>query len=378
MRIAIDGRPSQHGRSGIGVYVSELVGSLARHYPQHVYVVIQECRPGFVVSFDESNVECVSVAPSDDRRFQRELWEQLELPLLLKSLNIDVYHATNYVLPSYRTLRCATVLTLHDASVLSIPQYYKLMPRMRMRHLIRRSARVADAVVTVSQFTLDEYQIYFGERFRQKARVIHLALPTDLRSDSYGKSRNAERRRPYILTVGAAQPRKNVERLIAATELLGPNGPGLVVVGNIGAIGGAAASAAESLRRESRYLQLPKVSNDDLSRLYEGAVAVVTASLYEGFGLPILEAFSFGVPVLASNIPAHIEVGGEAIVTFDPRSTRHMTDAIATLISDPVARGRLAEAGHTRLTQFSWRHAAAEHMAAYEWAVAQRAKRRNW
>ncbi len=158
----------------------------------------------------------------------------------------------------------------------------------------------------------------------------------------------------YVLHVGTLEPRKNVQRLVEATEML-PECQ-LVLVGGSGWSDGPIRAAIAQAGDRVRHI--PYVSGPDLRALYEGATLFAFPSLYEGFGMPVLEAMAAGVPVLCADIPVLREAGGEAASYVDPLDTDAIAGGIEALLADPVARERMIEQGRTQVTRFSWQRSA--------------------
>ena len=177
-----------------------------------------------------------------------------------------------------------------------------------------------------------------------------------------------------MLTVGTIEPRKNLERLVAACGPLFAEGlvDGLVIVGSKGWLyEGFFASLARTPWRER--IMLPGfVADADLPSLYAGATATVQPSLYEGFGLPILEAMACGSPVCASGVSSLPEVGGQAAVYFDPYNTEEITASLRQVLGDAEMREKMRQAGLARAALFSWTHTAQETLKLYEQVIAGR------
>jgi glycosyltransferase involved in cell wall biosynthesis len=160
--------------------------------------------------------------------------------------------------------------------------------------------------------------------------------------------------KPYILFVGTIQPRKNIAKLIEAVSLLKEKQVQLVVVGKKGWLWEEILAAPEKFKIADRVKFLDFVTNEDLPILYKNALCFVLPSLYEGFGLPVLEAMKFGCPTVISNVSSLPEVGGDASLYFDPQSVDDIAEKLDKVISDEKLRAEMTEKGYNQVKKFSW------------------------
>ena len=378
MRIAIDASSVPPKPAGAGVYAIELIRAMAAHDRHDGYAAfVREPAPGAsrwidALIEDRKNwrIEPVRVAA----RAQRTAWEQLRLPRRLRALGIDVLHSTHHTLPlgpaSFRR-----VVTVHDVTFFRIPQRYPLARRLYMQTSTQLAARVADAIIVPSETVRDDVRRFLhvpeakldvvyeaaAARFAPVARAAAAAV-----ARSYGIDG------PYVLSVGSLEPGKNRPRLIRALSDLRAEGIGhrLVVVGQRAWDYALELALVRELVMERQVIFPGYVRDEDLPSLYSGAEAVALPSLYEGFGLPVLEAMACGAPVLTSNTGATAEVAGAAALLVDPRSVDAIRDGLRALLCDPGLRADLRERGFERAGEFSWQRAAAETHEVYERVVA--------
>ena len=265
-------------------------------------------------------------------------------------------------------LGCPAVVTVHDISYARAPELFSGRDRMLFR-FVRGSLRRAARVIAVSEFTrgdvIDRYGLDpgkvvaipngVGERFRPlpeaEARV----------HDRFGINR------PYMLCVGALQPRKNVPIAIEAYSRLMGRGTDCELVVAGGDRGGRldVLDAILRTRLTGRVHLVGHVEDAEMPALYSAARALVFPSLYEGFGLPALEAMASGTPVIASNTTGLAEVVGDAGVTVDPRSAEDLAEAMGRILDDAALRERLVAAGLARASDFTWARAAAATAGVY-------------
>ena len=296
------------------------------------------------------------------------------LPLALRSAGASLVHV-NYVLPP--VCPCRGVTTVHDLSYLIFPQDAPPRDRLVLGALLRRSARQAAAVIAVSENTRRDVV----RRLRvpeDRVVVIHEAAPPGLRrvTDAAELARVrqvyglAER---YVLAVGNVQPRKNLPRLVDAFAAIHQEGLAgqLVIVGQDRWRSSDVAQGVEAHGLAGQVVFTGYVPDGDLSALYSGAAALAYPSLYEGFGLPVLEAMTCGAPVVTSSVSSLPEVAGDAALLVDARDTSAIAFALRALLGRPELAADLRERGFKRAALFSWQRAAQQTLAVYDWVLRQ-------
>ena len=354
MRIAIDVR--KYNDFGIGTYVRNLVHHLGRIDQETEYVLL--CRPQ-----DQGRIQVASpnfrtvVEPAPPYSIS----EQVRIPMTLLREHIDLFHAPHYVLPP--AIHCRSVVTIHDCIHLMFPQY---LPG-RLAHAYAKlqlwtAAHRSDRVLTVSEAS----KLDILRRFRvpaDKITVVYNAIderlshePTD--EDVERVSVRYQLKDPFALYVGNIKPHKNLERLIEAFHQLRQESAfetlKLVIIGD-------EISKYQGLRRAVHVHKLHKhvrflgfVPLETLSVLYRLASVFVFPSLYEGFGLPPLEAMYYGTPVVTSNVSSLPEVVGDAAMLVDPYSSESIADGMRRVLTDEHLRASLRERGMARAREFSW------------------------
>lgn len=270
-------------------------------------------------------------------------WYLRALPRAAKRDGVDVLHAPTQRAPFRSSV--PLVVTIHDVAVLRHPSAFNRWTRAYSSFALPRVARAARRIVVGSEFTRSELVDLLGVP-EEKIRVIPYGVGAPFRPD--GPSEAGE----YVLAVSTLEPRKNLPRLVEGFRRADLDGLELRVVGAEGwgdvRVGG------------DRVRWLGEVSDDALARLYRGAAAVAYVSLYEGFGLPVLEAMAAGVPVVHSDAPALVEVAGGAGLTVPRGDPAALATALRAVLFDHDKAQVMVAAGRRRAEQFSWEHAARE------------------
>jgi glycosyltransferase involved in cell wall biosynthesis len=284
------------------------------------------------------------------------LQHQVLLPSVLRKLRPDVLHTAAFAAPL--AWQGTLVVTVHDLAFLKVPEQSSLYGRLYWQHLLRRSVRGARHIIAISQQTRDELVTRWAVR-PERIHIVHNALRASLQGPHIdaGEIRAMQQRygRRYLLHVGRIMPRKNVETLLQAFDLVAAYFEDLHLV----LTGGVGYASAEVLRQiaESPYYDRIHlagwVSDHDLGVLYAGASALVFPSRHEGFGLPTVEAMACGAPVVASPEAASVEIAGEAVIRADCSAPAPLADAIAQLLTNEALRERLIGLGKTQVQSFT-------------------------
>jgi len=278
----------------------------------------------------------------------------------------DLFHGTDILTPR---LSKPVVITIHDLTTLLFPHYHTRLNRFYLRWAYPLMAGRADAIIADSHATKRDLVTRLAIA-PEKVDVIHLGVGGDRfapQSVRVCASMLAEIGicPPYLLAVGTIEPRKNLLTLLQAYATLPASVPPLVLVGGQGWGDNPLSAKIEQLGLRGRVRMAGFVPDHFLPALYSGAEIFVYPSLYEGFGLPVLEAMACGAPVITSNASSLPEVAGSAAIQVNPRSTSELAEAIQTLVESPSKRNAMRQAGLVRAQSFSWERCAQETLRVY-------------
>ena len=290
-------------------------------------------------------------------------WTQVGLPRAARRAAVDVIHAPAYTAPFWSQV--PVVLTIHDVSYQRHPQWYPYRRDWARRAFYRRSAHIASHILTVSRFSATEITVAYripAERMTVTPHGVDDTF-TPAGSDLSGEL-PAGVSPPYLLHVGDLHERRNltmlVDAVLAARRGVGGILPALslVLAGADRGVGDAVSEIAARAGAADAVVRLGPVSEKQLRTLYRGAIAMAYPSLYEGFGLPLVEAMACGTPVIASNTASMPEVLGGAGVLVDPADRQAWTSAIIDVVNNEQTRADLRTAGLRRATEFTWERTA--------------------
>ena len=376
-KIGIDVTAAITQGGGIGRYTRELVRALVALDDSHEYRLFSAKRPSTLPVPDPlPNAPHVHHRPALlNERWLYRLWYRLRLPLPVQWVTgqLDLFHSPDFVLPPVNG-RIPTLLTVHDLSFLHYPETFPAPLVDYLNKIVPWSVARATHILADSQATKDDL-VKLWQVSAEKITVLYSGVDTIFQPVTDEARLSAVRGRynmgkePYILSVGTVQPRKNYQMLIRAFAPLAAKWPHhLIIAGGKGWLYDDIMAELGRQGLNGRVHFIGFVDDADLPALYSDAVLFALPSLYEGFGLPLLEAMACGVPVLASNVSSLPEVvgAGESAVQLPPTDESAWTQAIDHLLADPSQRARMVAAGFRQARHFTWHKAAQQLLQIYQ------------
>ncbi|WP_380677649.1 glycosyltransferase family 4 protein [Salinigranum sp. GCM10025319] len=342
--------------TGVGRYTSCLLDGLCAQFADEAEFVLfglNEAQPAL------TDYDCFRTVPepAPHSGLRAHVWEQVRFPLALRNYDVDVLHTPAGAPPLTST---PSVATIHDISPIVHPEWFSTKYVALYRVLTAHAVRTTDRIVTVSEFARDEIVERYPKARRKTVQIRNGVTPRDWDS---GEAVEALDGREFFLFVGAMNPRKNLRTLVESYRHYREQVTEPVAL----ALAGPKRDVFESegLPRVDGVQTFGFVPEAQLTWLYRNAMAFVFPSLYEGFGLPILEAMSAGTPVVTSDRGAMAEVAGNAALLVDPERRASLADALERLTIDVELRARLSAEGLSRAAEFTWKRAAEETMRVY-------------
>lgn len=366
MRILIDFTQIPLDRTGVGVYADNLVAHLARLLCDRdtlILVVQSDDIMAFEALKDQPGVQLMAIPAGFFRnRAALMVFEQCVLPMIAWMNRADIIHSLHYTHPLLSFT--PRVVTVHDLTFFLFPELHLRVKRLIMRFFTRRAMKHAAALIFVSKATQAdaERMLPMGRNLR---RVVPLGVadcPSELQQDRSSKAYLSRIgvAQPYLLFVGTLEPRKNIVRVVHAFERVAEKHPNLTLVlaGKLGWHTDEIVAAMENSPIRSRIRRLGFVSEAEKATLLRNCAVLVYPSLYEGFGLPVLEAMAANAPVITSNLSSMPEIAGDAALLVDPTSVEAIACAIEQIIGDVTLASRLREAGPAQAGRFTWQRTA--------------------
>ncbi len=364
MRIGLDGFPLLVPRTGVGHYTFELARALALLAPSDQFELVA---PG---PFPGSIIEDIRLTCPDNLRaftveansIRRRRWWAVGLPLYLRKASLDLFHGTNYEVPLWSKRR--SVLTIHDLSILLHADTHEPDLVRRARKRLPVMARSASMIITATESVRRE----ICEHLHVKADRVAVTpfAPRSSFQAMPAKQANQTKERlgiedEFVLFVGTVEPRKNLLTLMRAFDQIlrqTSRRPQLVVVGAEGWLMDELFAFIKQSSISDRLLLTGYLDDDDLRALYSSCTVFVYPSIYEGFGLPPLEAMACGAPVIAGNIATFQETLGSAAQLVEPNDVEAFARSIVEILDDEDRRRALSRRGLEQAAKFSWQRTA--------------------
>jgi len=362
MKIAINLLPFRKNLTGTGVYAYNIMEALGKVDPENEYILFTNKENSCIFDYLFINFR-KHVFPFDSQNiFTRIFWEQLIFPFYLKKYQVDLLFSPSVVLPVFSL--CKNVICIHDLIPFQISNKYTRLRSFYIKVMTRVSARKADKILAVSINSKKEIEKYCKVSDGKITVAYNGINRAILNPDQSEWERfRSEKKIPgrYILYVGTLEPGKNLITLIRSFKILKDNNEiphKLVIAGGKGWLFDSIFIEVARQKLQAEIIFTDYVPNKVLGTLFKNAEAFILPSLYEGFGIPALEAMYFGTPVIVSNISSLPEVVGNAGKFIDPYSETNIAAVINEVLLDASLREKMIEQGYQQAAKFSWKKSA--------------------
>jgi len=359
---------ASYRRAGIHQYIAQNLRHLPMSQDGPVYLLYSRQNDGL-----SSKRPDIQVRPSlwpTQHRLIRIAWEQLVWPVKAVSERLDLLHGTAFVTP-YRS-PCPTVVTVYDLSFIHFPDHFARMQRLYLSNQTRRSCLGSRRVITISESSRQDVHKSFGVPL-ERIDVVNPGVDGRFQplSSSEVESFRRQNELPerFILHVGTLQPRKNIPLLLEAFARLGMPDMKLVLIGGKGWMSEEVFRRVEVLGLSEKVRFTGYVPDCDLPLWYNAADLFIFPSIYEGFGMPVVEAMACGTPVVAAGSSAIPEAAGGAALLFDPMKAAELADRMTAVLFDVGLSDRMREQGIEQASRFSWQRAGRETAEVYQRAL---------
>lgn len=357
MRIAVNTRFLLKGKlEGIGWYTYEVLKNMVASHPEDEFIFL------FDRKYDEKfifakNVKGIVVHPMARHPLLWYIWFEISIPSVLKREKADVFFSPD----GYCSLksRVPTLMTIHDLAYVHYPNQVSRLTKMYYEYFVPKFVKRAEKIATVSDFVKEDIVKQFNissEKIFRAHNAARAEFQPIAESKIFQVRQEYSNGEPYFLYYGAIHPRKNVVRIIQAFEKFKEEHAGNLRLLLVGRLAWQTDEVSQILRQSKYATDITHIDylSDDLPKIVASAYAVVYTSLFEGFGLPVLEAMQSGVPVITSNVSSMPEVAGDAGICVNPLEISQIANAMKKLVEDKILYRSLQEKGIERSKQFNW------------------------
>lgn len=361
MLIGIDGNEANvKNKVGIGEYAFELLKQFKEFKIQDLrFRIYLKNNPLSDMPEESSDWKYKVIGP-------KKMWTQFALPLklMIEKEKPDVFFTPSHYAPRFSIVK--TAISIMDLSYIHFPQLFKKDDLYQLINWTRYSAKNAKLIFTISKSSKDD----IIKEYKVDSKKVLVTYPGIKKISNMDTISSLKKKfginKEFILFVGTLQPRKNISRLIEAFSRIKDKEIELAIVGKKGWLYEEILNAPDKFNVSDRVKFLDFITNEDLPLLYKNAKCFVLPSLYEGFGLPVLEAMQYGCPVVTSNISSLPEAGGNAALYVNPEDVDDITKKINRVLEDKELRKEMVKKGYDQVKKFSWEKTARETLKALE------------
>lgn len=365
MKIAIQAADLDNKRiDGTRVYLLNVLRYLGKISPEDNFVIYHknnfnpELAPPIFPNYDVKKLKFF------------KLWTQTRFAYNIWKDKVDILWMPMHNIPFFKKKNLKTVVTIHDLAFKQFPETFPRKDLFQLNLLTDLAVNRADKIIAVSQSTKDDILKFYPKIKSDKIRVVYHGFDRNLYQKEFYKEfileilkKHSLKPKKYILYVGAIQPRKNLKTLVRAFEIFkkeNKNNLKLVIAGGKAWCWKDTIEAIENSPVRNSIILTGRIPFEDLSILQQNASVFVFPTLYEGFGIPVLEAFAAGTPVICSKNSSLPEVGADAVEYFESLDERELADKISKVISDRKLQEEMIKKGYLQLDKFSWEKCAQE------------------
>ncbi|WP_029035039.1 glycosyltransferase family 4 protein [Salinimicrobium terrae] len=367
MNIGYEAKRIFHNSTGLGNYSRDLVKILSTFYPENTYYLYNP-KPGKDSLFTpQGPVEEKLPGKLKDMIFNR-YWRHKKVVNDLERDNIQIFHGLSGEIPvGLYKKNIKSVVTIHDLIFLRYPEFYTRLDRSIYKKKFQHAVKEADVVIAVSDQTRKDI-VQFLEVDESKLMVIYQGCQKEYKQ-AYGLEaiqkmlQKYHLPQDYILNVGTVESRKNVLSAVKAIKNIETH---LVIVGSLTSYGKSVQEYIQQEKLENKVTFLKGLSTYELALLYQGALVFIYPSLFEGFGIPIIEALFSKTPVITTNYGCFPEAGGPDSIYVDPNNVKEISLAISQLLDSPEERNKIAEKGYQYVQKFNDDFIASEMIQVYK------------
>lgn len=372
MKILIDFTQIPLQKVGVGVYAMSLLKEISKiESDASYYVLVLEDDNEVIELLAGSNKFEIIFVNKSFRNFLLRFWlEQLYIPFLMLKFKINVLHSLHYSFP-LMPMKVKKVVTLHDMTFFLYPEFHKEIKTHFFRIFIKLSLKFTDKIICVSKSTRADVINYFKIEGDLQEKLTAIPLGSDFKVDDFDKNNvdvlktyNLETK-GYFLFVGTIEPRKNLKSIIEAYSMLDDRSLDLVIVGKKGWYYDDIFEMVNKLNLENKIVFTGFITETKKKVLIYNSCFFIYPSFYEGFGIPILEAMSFGIPCITSNISSMPEVAGDTAILIDPHNVKEIHDAMFLLMNDIDKRMFLGEKSIEQAKKFTWQEMTSKTVEVY-------------
>lgn len=354
MRIGYDAKRAFKNFTGLGNYSRSVISIMSDFYPQNEYLLYTPPYDKEKVKFSSENIKIIQ--PKGLWHFFNSFWRSFSIAALLKKNKVDIYHGLSHELPSgIKKSRAKSIVTMHDLIVLRYPHLYKPADRKIYLRKYKYACTNADLVIAISEQTKQDLIDFMGVD-EKKIRLVYQGCDPQFYEQKTEQQKAEVKSKynlpdSYILNVGTIEPRKKLLTIVKALPFISPE-LHLVVVGKPTEYMKEINSEITKNNLTNRVHFLHKLPFNNLPTVYQQAKVFVYPSVFEGFGIPILEALNSRIPVIAANTSSLPEVGGNAALYIEPDDYETLAKSITEICENPDLQQKMIETGITQATKF--------------------------